>query len=166
MTEDPDERIPPVVKSVVVPVSAPEAFAVFAERPMQWWPESHVLVKAPRESIVIEPRAGGRFYERASDGTVCDWGRIVAWEPPHRIVLTWRVNARWQMMPDDEYASEIEVSFRPLSDDTTEVELAHVKLWRHGADGVAIRAAIDGPSPGETLTKYAEVVAAVAGVRS
>jgi uncharacterized protein YndB with AHSA1/START domain len=165
MTEHPDERVPPVQKSVVVDVPAAEAFAVFTERPIEWWPETHVLVKAKRERIVIEPAVGGRFYEVAADGTVCDWGRILAWEPPDRVAMTWRVDGRWQMQPDDRHASEIEVSFHPLSAGSTEVVLAHVKLWRHGEDAEAIRAAIDGPSPGETLAKYAKVVAAHAGSR-
>jgi hypothetical protein len=74
--------------------------------------------------------------------------------------MTWRIDGNWQMITDDERASEIEVSFTALSEDTTEVELAHVKLHKHGDEAARrIHAALDGPSPGETLAKYAKLVA-------
>jgi len=77
--------------------------------------------------------------------------------------MTWRIDGRWQMITDDDKASEIEVTFTALSDDTTEVELAHVRLHKHGDDAKLIHAALDGPSPGETLAKYAKLVAAKEG---
>jgi uncharacterized protein YndB with AHSA1/START domain len=156
-----DQVIPDVRKSVSVPVSAEEAFRVFAERALEWWPATHRLV-ADRDAIVFEPWVGGRWFERGAGGSERDWGRVLAWEPPHRLVVSWRINGRWQPIDDDERASEIDVTFSSTGPDTTAVELAHVKLHRHGADATAIHRAIAGPSPGETLASYARVVAAVA----
>lgn len=154
---------PDVRKSVIVNVPIERAWAIFTERPIEWWPESHVLVSSPREEIVFEPKVGGRYYERAQDGSVCQWGTMLEWVPPNRLAMTWRIDGRWQMITDDARASEIEVTFRALSPDTTEVELAHVKLHKHGDDAKIIHAALDGPSPGETLAKYAKLVAAKTG---
>lgn len=152
---------PDVRKSVIVSVPIAKAWAIFTERPIEWWPDSHVLVTSPRELIVFEPMVGGRYYERAQDGTVCQWGTILEWNPPRRLAMTWRIDGNWQMITNDEKASEIEVVFTALSADTTEVELAHIKLYKHGDEAARrIHAALDGPSPGETLAKYAKVVAA------
>ena len=150
---------PDVRKSVTVEVPIEEAFAVFTERPIEWWPSDHVLVDT-REEIVFEPRVDGRYYERSTDGAVIDWGRVIEWDPPRRLAMTWRIDGRWRPIDTDERASEIEVTFTALGPSTTRVELAHVKLWRHGPDATLIHAAIDGPSPGDTLAKYARVVAA------
>jgi len=151
---------PDVRKSVIVNVPIAKAWAIFTERPIEWWPDSHVLVKSPREIIVFEPMVGGRYYERALDGTVCQWGTILDWNPPQRLAMTWRIDGNWQMITNDEKASEIEVIFTALSEDTTEVELAHIKLYKHGDEAARrIHAALDGPSPGETLAKYAKLVA-------
>lgn len=150
---------PDVRKSVIVHVPIAKAWAIFTDRPIEWWPESHVLVSSPREEITFEPKVGGRYFERAQDGTVCQWGTMLEWDPPNRLAMTWRIDGNWQMITDDDRASEIEVSFKALSPDTTEVELAHVKLYKHGDEAAQrIHAALDGPSPGETLAKYAKLV--------
>jgi uncharacterized protein YndB with AHSA1/START domain len=145
-------------KSVTVGAPVDQAFAIFAERPLEWWPKTHVFVE-DRRAITIEPRIGGRYFERGSDGTEVDWGTVVEWDPPNRLVLTWRVGADWQPVHDDEKASFIEVDFVALDRTTTRVTLTHAQLHRHGEVAEFIHAALDGPSPGETLAKYAEVVA-------
>lgn len=158
--QNPDRTdVPDVRKSVIVNVPIETAWKVFTERPIEWWPSSHVLLKNPREAITFEPRVGGRYYERASDGAECDWGVMLDWSPPNRLAMTWRIDGRWQMIDNDVRASEIEVTFNALSPDTTEVSLAHVKLWRHGDDAPGIHRALDGPSPGETLENYGKAVA-------
>ena len=151
---------PDVRKSVIVHVPIAKAWAIFTDRPIEWWPESHVLVSSPREEITFEPKVGGRYFERAQDGTVCQWGTMLEWDPPNRLAMTWRIDGNWQMITDDDRASEIEVTFTALSPDTTSVELAHVRLHKHGDEAARrIHAALDGPSPGETLDKYAKLVA-------
>jgi uncharacterized protein YndB with AHSA1/START domain len=148
----------PIYKSVTVGVPAVRAWQIFTERPADWWPGD----PGRRDTIVFEPRVGGNYYERATDGSLRVWGRILAWEPPRRLLLTWRINGRWKAMPDDANASEIEVIFRPRGASSTEVTLGHLHLDRHGEDAATIRAALAGPSPGVTLANFAAVVAAAA----
>ncbi|GAB2862558.1 hypothetical protein GCM10022221_73040 [Actinocorallia aurea] len=153
-----EQSIPEVRKSVTVDVGVERAFAIFAERPIEWFPEKHVFVE-DRRSLTIEPRVGGRYFEVGADGTDIAWGTVVEWEPPRRIVLTWRVGPGWRPVYDDALASFIEVDFAPAGPDRTEVTLTHSGLERHGEIAGMIRAALDGPSPGETLARYSEVVA-------
>jgi len=159
MTEQAEQsEFPDVRKSVTVDVPVERAFAVFAERPVEWFPEKHVFVK-DRRSLTIEPRVGGRYYEVGADGTSIAWGTVVEWDEPRRIVLTWRVGPGWQPIFDDEAASFIEVDFAPAGHGRTEVVLTHSGLHRHGPIAGMIHTALDGPSPGETLARYSEVVA-------
>lgn len=151
-------ELPDVRKTVTVDAPVDDAFAIFAKRPIEWWPPTHVFV-TDRQSITIEPRAGGRYFERGGDGREVAWGTVVEWDPPHHIVLTWRVGPGWQPIFDDERASFIEVNFRPVAESVTEVSLTHRDLHRHGEIAGFIHAALEGPSPGETLQRYAEVVA-------
>jgi uncharacterized protein YndB with AHSA1/START domain len=109
-----------------ITVNAPpeRAFAFFTERFDAWWPRSHHIGEAEPAEALIEPRAGGRWYERGTDGSECDWGDVRAWEPPHRLVLAWQLNGEWAYDPDPEHATEIEVTFTPAGD-ATRVELVH-----------------------------------------
>ena len=95
-----------------ITVNAPpeRAFAVFTERMDTWWPRSHKIGAADLDKVVVEPREGGRWYELGVDGSECVWGEVLAYDPPNRLVLTWRIAGDWQL---DEGASEIEVTFTP-----------------------------------------------------
>jgi uncharacterized protein YndB with AHSA1/START domain len=84
-----------------------------------------------------------RWYEQGTDGTECDWGQVLTWEPPHRLVITWQINGHWQYDPDPEHASEIEVRFSADGPDQTTVELEHRRLERL-VDGQALRDGITG----------------------
>ena len=79
-----------------------------------WWPRSHHVGKTPLKANLIESRPGGRCYSQHEDGTECDWGTVLVWEPPQRIVLAWQVSATWQSEPDLAKASEVEVTFTAL----------------------------------------------------
>lgn len=161
----PDGTVPDVRKTVVVEVPVEEAYAIFIGRPLEWWPAHHVFV-TDRRSITIEPCLGGRYYETGADGSVVDWGTVVEWDPPRRVVLTWRMGPGWRPILDDDAASLIEVDFIARGPATTEVALTHARLDRHGDAAAGIHAALDGPSPGATLEQYAAVVARHAGARS
>ncbi len=150
--------IPPVRKTVEVPAPPRRAFAVFTEHPAEWWPPGHKLT-AQREALVFEPFPGGRWYESDTAGGQRDWGRVLDWAPPRRIRLSWLIDGDFQPITDDERASRVEVTFAESRPGHTTVELAHVELDRHGPDAPRIRAAIDGPSPGETLARFAAAVA-------
>jgi uncharacterized protein YndB with AHSA1/START domain len=115
-------------------VAAPPAVAwrVFTERMGTWWPLAvYKIGKANAVDAVIEPRVGGRWYERGDDGSTCDWGRVLVWEPPSRLVLSWDVSADWHY--DPELKTEIEIRFIAAGEGGTRVELEHRKLDRYGA---------------------------------
>jgi uncharacterized protein YndB with AHSA1/START domain len=152
--EEADPRI-----SVTVPVPPAEAFRIYAECPAEWLPPGHTFIKDP-ESIIIEPRAGGRFCERGADGAEAIRGTITEWAPPGRLAVTWRIGPGWQPIDNDEHASVIVVEFSPTGREATEVTLTYTHLDRHGEDmAKMIRSAISTPGPGNTLERYAEVVA-------
>src|ERR1019366_1010761 len=96
----------PVRKTVTVKASQARAFEVFTARMIRWWLPDHRLGASPLKDVVLEPRPGGRWYEVDEDGSVCEWGRVLACEPPHRIVLTWQLNAEWKYDPD--FVTELE----------------------------------------------------------
>lgn len=159
MTRQPDTsaNVPDVRKSVRVPASADEAFRVFTERPIEWLPPGHTFIKNP-QSVTMEPRVGGRFYERGADGTEITRGTIMEWAPPGRLVVTWRIGPGWQPVFDDEKASRIEVEFAAAGPGVTEVVLTYTQLYRHGEIAGAIGSAVAAPGPGESLERYVETV--------
>lgn len=153
----PSTELGPVAKNITVPVPIDDAFRILIENVDEWLPHNHTFLQHP-DLIRIEPGVGGRFFERAADGAEIVHGVIVGWEPPHRVTMTWRMGAGWRPVPDDEKASRVEFSFHQENPDRTRVELTHSEFHRHGETAAAIWAAVNGPSPGETLARYAEVV--------
>src|SRR5215831_4134318 len=118
----------------VVNVQAPQevAWRVFTEKMGKWWPLAHYKIgKANAVDAVIEPRVGGRWFERGEDGSTCDWGSVLAWEPHSRLLLSWDVTADWQY--DPALKTEVEVRFIVEAPTRTRVELEHRKLNRFGA---------------------------------
>ena len=134
-----------VRKSITVAASVERAFDVFTSGFDSWWPRTHHIGTSPLEKAVIEPGVGGRCYGRSVDGTDCPWGRVVAWDPPHRFAFAWQINGQWQYEPDLAKSSEVEVRFTALADGTTRVDLEHRRLDRHGADEEAVRKGVDSP---------------------
>ena len=131
----------PVRRSVTVKISAERAFKLFTAEFGRWWPSSHSIGKSPLKTNVLEGRPGGRWYEIGEDGGECDWGEVLTWEPPSRLVLAWRIDADWRFDPD--LLTEVEVSFVPLGDGSTRVDLEHHKLENMGVQAEAARAAFD-----------------------
>ncbi|MBM0105926.1 SRPBCC family protein [Steroidobacter sp. S1-65] len=120
-----------VRKTIRVAVSRDDAYDIFVRRFGQWWPLTthHIGVKAA-ETAVIEPKVGGRWFERATDGTECDWGKVKVWDPPARFILAWSITADWQY--DAELDTEVEVRFISEGEATTRVEVEHRKLEAYG----------------------------------
>ena len=145
-------RVAPVKKSVRVRASQARAFEVFTARFDSWWPKSHHIGKAEMKEAVIEPRAGGRWYEKGVDDSECNWGTVLAWEPPSRVVLSWHINGKFQ--PDEGVQSEVEIRFIPESANATRVELEHRIA---AADAEDIRGAVDSPQGwGSLLELFAQ----------
>jgi uncharacterized protein YndB with AHSA1/START domain len=143
---------------VTVPAPAATAFRIYAERAAEWLPAEHTFPRGP-ESVTMEPRVGGRFYERGADGAEVTRGTVTEWAPPARLAVTWRIGPGWQPAPDDEHASVIVVEFRPAGPAATEVAVTYTHLDRHGEMAPVIRSAIASAGPGSTLDRYAAVVA-------
>jgi uncharacterized protein YndB with AHSA1/START domain len=135
-----------VHKAITVAVPQQRAFDVFTTRMTSWWPmDSHRIGETVPEEVVLEPQAGGRWFERAADGAECDWGRVLEWEPPARVLLAWHLDADWRYEPDPAKATEIEVRFAAEGPETTRVELVHRGLEVHGDRAQEVREAIDSP---------------------
>ena len=120
-----------VKKSVLVQASRDVAFRVFTERMALWWPPEHHIGKSALETIVLEPRVSGRWAERCADGSECEWGRVLAWEPPSRVVLAWQLDAQFRF--DASFETEVEIRFVAEGERRTRVELEHKHLERYGA---------------------------------
>ena len=133
----------PVRKSVTVRASADRAFQVFTEGFDTWWPRTHHIGKSPMKKAIVEGRVGGRCYSEQTDGTDCDWGQVLAWEPPTRLVIAWQINHMWGYEPNLANSSEVEVRFTPLADGSTRVDLEHRYFERHGEGWEQIRKSVD-----------------------
>lgn len=118
-----------VKKSVVVNVPIAHAFEVFTRRFDLWWPRGHHIGKAEMKEAVMEPREGGRWYEKGVDGSECDWGKVLMWSPPNRVALSWHLQGDWTYNPDPAHASRVEVMFSQEGD-STRVELVHSGIER------------------------------------
>lgn len=135
--------IAPVRKSIRVNASQRRSFDVFTAGLDRWWPREAKIGNAPVKEIVLEPRLGGRWYERGKDGVDTDVGRILVWEPPRRFVLSWDVSGSWK--PDRSMSSEVEVRFTAEGPNATLVELEHRNFTEASA---AMRESVDGGWPG------------------
>jgi uncharacterized protein YndB with AHSA1/START domain len=145
---------------IVVDAPVARAFRVFTERFDRIKPREHNMLGADIAESVFEPRAGGRVYDRAVDGTECQWGRVLAYEPPERILFTWDINPQWQVEADLSKTSEVEVRFSAEDGGRTRVVLEHRHLDRHGEgwDGMRHGVATDQGWP-LYLERFAAAVA-------
>jgi len=149
--------IAPVRKVVSVKAPLAHAFEVFTSGLTRWWPHDHGVGKKPIEKVLMEPRLGGRWLEISEDGTQTSVATIIVWEPPHRLVMLWQVNAQWK--PDLSMKSEVDVRFTPEGAEVTRVELVHHKFETMGAEaGASMRKDVDGGWPGliERFVREAE----------
>lgn len=135
----------PVRRAVVVRAPVEEAFTVFTEEIDSWWPRTHHIGGSPMRRIVMEGQAGGRCYTEHVDGTECDWGQVLVWEPPHRFVFAWRITHDWRSQADLTRCSEVEIRFSAVPDGTR-VDVEHRGFDRHGPGGDMMRKAVDGPN--------------------
>ena len=145
--------------SIAVDAPIEHAFTVFTEDIGSWWPPDHHILEAELAEMVFEPRQGGHVYDRGVDGSECRWARVLAYEPPNRVVISWDISAQWQIETDLDRTSEVEVRFVSEAPDRTRVELEHRKLERHGEGWEGMRDAVGGPGGWPLyLQRFAELL--------
>ena len=133
-----------VTQSVVVEAPIAHAFKVFTEDFGSFKPREHNMLAVPIAQTVFEPWVGGHIYDRGVDGSECRWPRVLAYEPPERVVLSWDIGPRWQIETNPDMTSEWEVRFTAETANRTRVELEHRKLERHGQGWEGVRDGVAG----------------------
>jgi len=139
-----------VQTSIVVEAPIDRAFAVFTEDIGSWWPPDHHILQGELAEMVFEARPGGYVYDRGTDGSVCRWARVLAYEPPDRVVFSWDISLAWQIESDPTKTSEVEVRFVSEAPARTRVVLEHRNLDHHGDGWEQMRDAV-GSSEGWTV---------------
>jgi uncharacterized protein YndB with AHSA1/START domain len=146
-----------------VTVNAPieRAFSVFTEDFGSFKPREHNMLSVDIAETIFEPRAGGRLYDRGVDGSECRWARVLVYEPPNRVVISWDIGPQWQIETNLDKTSEVEVRFIAETPDRTRVELEHRNLDRHLDGWEAVRDGVDSGNGWPLyLRRYAELLAA------
>ena len=138
--------------TITVDVDREHAFNVYTQGIDGWWNRDHTIGAVEMAEAVMEPREGGRWFERGVDGSECDWGHVIAFEPPSRLVLAWQINENWQFDPD--LVTEVEINFIAEGPERTRVEVEHRNLDRLGAAAEQLRGGY--PS---LLERYAQAAA-------
>jgi uncharacterized protein YndB with AHSA1/START domain len=135
-------KVAPVRKSIRVKATPERAFQAFTAEMCRWWIKTHSINKSPIKDIVIEPRPGGRWFERGEDGSECDWGKVLSWEPPGRLLLAWQLTPQWTF--DPALVTELELRFLPDGPGTL-IELEH-RLEGYGDAAEEMFKILDGPN--------------------
>lgn len=147
--------------AVVVDAPIDQAFRVFTEEFGRFKPPEHNLLGVEIAETVFDTYVGGHLYDRGVDGSECRWGRVLVFEPPHRVVVSWDISPSWQIETDPARTSEVEVRFSADTAGRTKVELEHRDLERHGEGWESVRDGVDGDGGWPLyLHRYAELVAA------
>jgi uncharacterized protein YndB with AHSA1/START domain len=131
-----------VRSSIVVEAPLERVFSIFTEEIGSWWPPEHHILGSELAEMVFEPREGGHVYDRGVDGSECRWARVLAYEPPERVVISWDIDLQWQIESDPAKTSEVEVRFTSEAPERTRVELEHRHLDRHGEGWEGMRDAV------------------------
>jgi len=140
-----DSQATSVHSSVVVDVPIERAFEVFTADIGSWWPVEHHILEGELAGMVFEPCEGGHVYDRGTDGTECRWARVLAYEPPDRVVFSWDISLQWQLETDPVKTSEVEVRFFAETPQRTRVSLEHRHIDRHGEGWESLRDGVGSP---------------------
>jgi len=151
------QTIAPVRKEITVEVPRERAFTFFTTKMGTWWMPSHHIGSRPYVDVVIEPRVDGRWYEKDDEGTECQWGHVLVWEPGERVVLAWQLDASYTFVP--ELVTEVEVRFVEVGPSSTRVELEHRHLERMGEAATQMQVVFDSPNGWNgLLARFGELV--------
>lgn len=137
--------IEPVRSSVQVKAAPARAFEIFTTQTGLWWPKGATIGKQPHATIILEPHAGGKWFERDANGAETHWGKVLAWEPPSRLLLAWQINCDFGYDPD--LLTEVELRFLPAEGGGTLVTLEHRDMERFGAEAARMAEKIRGGWP-------------------
>lgn len=147
--------VEPVRKHIVIDAAQAHVFNIFTAGVDKWWPRDHHIGATPLKQVIIEPKAGGRWYSVCQDGSEVNTGKVLAWDPPKRLVLSWQITAEWKY--DENFSTEVEVTFTAEGPKKTRVDLEHRNLSRYGVAAEATRAMFDSPNAWErTLSEFAK----------
>jgi len=150
-----------VRSSTVVDAPIEHAFSVFTDGIGSWFPSQYNLLEVEIAERVFEPRVGGQVYDRGTDGSECHWARVLAYEPPERVTISWDISPHWQIETDPAKTSEVDVRFIAETPERTRVELEHRNIDRHGDGWEQTREAVEGEGGWSgCLQSFAERVAA------
>ena len=130
-----------VCKELVINASQRRTFQAFTEEIDRWWPKSHHIGKSEMQRAVLETKVGGRWYEIGVDGSQCDWGKVLVWNPPHQLILAWQITAEWQYDPT--FSTEVEVNFLEQGQKQTRLTLEHRNIEKFGIKAEEIWSAFD-----------------------
>ena len=148
-----------VRRQSVVEAPIEQAFTVFTDRFGDFKPPEHNLMASPMTETVFEPHVGGHIFDRAVDGSECHWARVLAYEPPNRVVFSWDISPYWQIETDPEHTSEVEVRFVAETEQRTRLELEHRNIDRHGPGWEGVRDGVDNDAGWPLyLTRYAALL--------
>ena len=153
-----DQATPTAVRRTIT-VKAPieRAFQVFTDGFDTWWPRTHHIGTAEMAEAVLEPWQDGRWFERGVDGSECEWGRVLAWDPPRLVAVSWHLDSAFQYDPDPTRSSRVDVRFSASDEVTTVVELEHSNLDRHGPGWEKLYEGVSSPGGwGTLLDRFAE----------
>jgi uncharacterized protein YndB with AHSA1/START domain len=146
--------------SIIVDAPIDRAFSVFTADMGSWWPAEHHILQAELAEMVFEPHVGGHIYDRGTDGSECHWARVLAYEPPHRVIFSWDISLEWKIETDPDRTSEVEVRFTEESPGRTLVELEHRNIGRHGDGWEGMRDGVAGADGwGKGLKAFADRLA-------
>jgi uncharacterized protein YndB with AHSA1/START domain len=160
-TDNPAGSATSVSKSVEVAVPVATAYRVFTEQTSTWWPAEHHLISGPGLDVRLEPHVGGRITDVTDDGQECVWGRVTAWEPPGLFAFAWLIGPDWGVPHPDAPASQVTVTFTPLDERRTRVDLVHSGLDAHGDGWEGLLQGVGGEGGwGRILEGYAAAAAA------
>jgi uncharacterized protein YndB with AHSA1/START domain len=150
---------PATTVQTAITVEAPidRAFSVFTDGIGTWWNPEHHLPGVEITEMVFEPFVGGNIIDRGADGSEVRWARVLAYEPPHRVVFSWDISLQWQIETDFTKTSEVEVRFTAAGANSTNVELEHRNLDRHGDGWEGMRDAV---GSGWSLERFKEAAGA------
>ena len=151
-----------VRRTVTVEASVERAFEVFTAGFDRWWPRTHHIAAVDMAEAVLEPKTGGRWYERGVDGSECEWGRVLVWEPPRHVAVSWEIDGNFKHEPDPAKCSRVDVTFHAEGPGRTRVELVHSEIERHGETAELLRDGVGSPEGGwqSLLQIFAGVAAA------